>query len=188
MTAANLLVEIGTEELPPKALRSLMEAFAANLSAGLGEAMLEFGDVHPYASPRRLAVVVEALTESQPDRSVSQKGPPVSVAFDDDGNPKPPAIAFAKKCGVDISGLGRTSTDKGEWLSYDHVETGRPAAELLPAIVEKALHDLPIPRRMRWGAGDMEFVRHLRGDTSQMVQILEDARRRLDDALDSNHA
>ena len=178
MTAESLLVEIGTEELPPKALRSLMDAFADNLAAGLEESLLEFGDVHAYASPRRLAVVIEALAESQPDRAVSQKGPPVKVAFDDDGNPKPPAIAFASKCGVDVSELGRTATDKGEWLSFDHVETGRPASELLPGLIEKALHDLPIPRRMRWGAGDMEFVRPvhwvvlLHGGTTIDAEIL----------------
>ena len=159
MKPADLLVEIGTEELPPKALRGLMDAFAANLESGIDEARLEHGALHAYASPRRLAVLVEALAAGQEDRRVSQKGPPVSVAFDDDGNPLPPATAFAKKCGVDVAELGRIETDKGAWLVAESVEKGRPAAELLPGLIEKALADLPIPRRMRWGDGDAEFVR-----------------------------
>jgi glycyl-tRNA synthetase beta chain len=159
MKPADLLVEIGTEELPPKALRGLMDAFAANLGGAIDEARLERGDVHAYASPRRLAVVVENLAASQEDRHLSQKGPPVSVAYDGDGNPLPPATAFAKKCGVDVADLGRVKTDKGEWLAAETVEKGKATAELLPTLVEQALADLPIPRRMRWGAGEAEFVR-----------------------------
>jgi glycyl-tRNA synthetase beta chain len=159
MKPADLLVEIGTEELPPKALRGLMDAFAANLVGAINEARLEHGDTHAYASPRRLAVIVDKLAVSQEDRRLSQKGPPVSVAYDDDGNPQPPAIAFAKKCGVDIAELGRIETDKGKWLAAETVEKGKLAAELLPELIEKALAELPIPRRMRWGDGDAEFVR-----------------------------
>ena len=159
MKAADLLVEIGTEELPPKALRGLMDAFAANLGNELDAAHLEHGALHVYASPRRLAVIVEALAAGQEDRRVSQKGPPVSVAYDDDGKPLPPATAFAKKCGIDVAALERMETDKGAWLVAETVEQGRTTAELLPALVEKALADLPIPRRMRWGDGDAEFVR-----------------------------
>ncbi len=159
MSPADLLVEIGTEELPPKALRGLMDAFAANLESGIDEARLEHGALHAFASPRRLAVLVEALAAGQEDHRVSQKGPPVSVAFDDEGSPLPPATAFAKKCGVDVAELGRIETDKGAWLVAESVEKGRPTAELLPGLVEKALADLPIPRRMRWGDGDAEFVR-----------------------------
>jgi glycyl-tRNA synthetase beta chain len=159
MKPADLLVEIGTEELPPKALRGLMDAFAANLEREINEARLEHGELHAYASPRRLAVIVEALSGGQEDRRYSQKGPPVSVAFDDDGKPLPPAAAFAKKCGVDVSGLGRVETEKGAWLVAETVEKGRATAELLPALIEKALADLPIPRRMRWGDGEAEFVR-----------------------------
>ena len=159
MKAADLLVEIGTEELPPKALRGLMDAFAANLGNEIDEARLAHGALHAYASPRRLAVIVEALAAGQDDRRVSQKGPPVSVAYDDAGNPLPPATAFAKKCGIDVAELGRMETDKGAWLVAETVEKGRTTAELLPALVEKALADLPIPRRMRWGDGDAEFVR-----------------------------
>jgi len=159
MSADNLLVEIGTEELPPKALRSLMEAFGEGLAAAIDDARLERGKVHAYASPRRLAVVVESLAHQQDDRKVERKGPPISIAFDDDGKPTPAATAFASKCGVAIEGLQRSKTDKGEWLSFSDVEKGRTAAEMLPKLVERALSGLPIPRRMRWGAGEAEFVR-----------------------------
>jgi glycyl-tRNA synthetase beta chain len=156
---ADLLVEIGTEELPPKALRGLMDAFAASLGAAIDEARLARGAVTAYASPRRLAVIVNELVASQEDRRLSQKGPPVAVAFDDAGKPLPPATAFARKCGVEVGDLGRIRTGKGEWLAAEMVEKGKTAAELLPGLVEKALAELPIPRRMRWGAGDAEFVR-----------------------------
>ncbi len=159
MKAANFLVEIGTEELPPKALRSLMDAFADLLARGLDDARLERGDVHAYASPRRLAVVVDELQPAQADRSTRQMGPPTRVAFDDKGKPKPAAVAFAKKCGVDVGALEKTETDKGEYLSYEVFEAGLPVAELIGGIIDKALAALPIPRRMRWGAGDAEFVR-----------------------------
>ena len=155
----DFLVEIGTEELPPKALRSLMEAFGANLEAGIDEARLVRSSVHAWASPRRLAVLIEGLGTAQEDRKVEQKGPPVSVAFDDDGQPTSAATAFAEKCGVTIDELERVATDKGEWLAFNTVEEGRPAAELMPEVIERALASLPIPRRMRWGAGEAEFVR-----------------------------
>ena len=157
--AADFLVEIGTEELPPKALRSLMVAFGDNLAAGIDEARLSRGNVHTYASPRRLAVIVDKLAGSQDDRAVEQKGPPVSVAFDDNNEPTPAATAFAARCGVSVDELQRIETSKGEWLIHKSVEQGKAAAELLPDIIERALAGLPIPRRMRWGAGDAEFVR-----------------------------
>lgn len=159
MSAADFLVEIGTEELPPKALRTLMDAFATSLTAEVDAARLEHAAVHAYASPRRLAVIIDALAMTQESRTLTQKGPPVSVAFDDDGKPKPPALAFAKKCGVSVDDLGREQTAKGEWLTFDLREEGQTADSLLPELVEKALAALPIPRRMRWGDGDAEFVR-----------------------------
>ena len=157
--ARNFLVEIGTEELPPKALRSLMDAFADGLAAAIDDARLEHGEVCRYASPRRLAVFVEALANGQADRNISQKGPPVSIAFDDNGKLTAAGTAFAKKCGVEPGDLGRSKTDKGEWLSCDIVEKGQATSELMPGLVEGALAALPIPRRMRWGNGDAEFVR-----------------------------
>jgi len=156
---ADFLVEIGTEELPPKALRSLMEAFATHLDRLLVEHRLQHGGVSAYASPRRLAALVEGLAATQPSREIENKGPPVSVAFDEQGNAKPAAAAFAKKCGVTVEQLGRLATDKGEWLVHRSVESGATARELLAGIVEQALQALPIPRRMRWGDSDIEFVR-----------------------------
>ena len=155
----DFLIEVGTEELPPKALRPLMEAFGQLLETGLGEARLDHGEVHAHASPRRLAVMVRKLAAAQEDRAVEQKGPPVRVAFDEDGKPTPAAEAFAKKCGVAVDELKRTQTEKGEWLVFDTVEKGRSVAELMPELIERALAALPIPRRMRWGAGEAEFVR-----------------------------
>jgi len=155
----DFLVEIGTEELPPKALRSLMKAFGENLAAAVSEAQLAHAGVTTYASPRRLTVLIEGLAHRQDDRQIEQKGPPTKIAFDRDGNPTPAAEAFAKKCGVTVNDLARNKTDKGEWLTYTSTEAGKTAAALLPGLVEKALDTLPIPRRMRWGAGEAEFVR-----------------------------
>ena len=155
----DLLVEIGTEELPPKALRTLMTSFADNVAAGLSNARLGFDTVRAFASPRRLAVIVDGLVARQADQTIEQKGPPVRLAFDEEGNPQAPAKAFAAKLGVAVEDLGRTQTDKGEWLSYSAAEPGQTAASLLPAIVSTALADLPIPRPMRWGNSDTEFVR-----------------------------
>lgn len=160
MTATrDLLVEVGTEELPPKALRQLMTAFAEGIGRGLDDARLAYEDVMPYASPRRLAVVVTALETSQADRETNQKGPPVNIAFDDGGNPTRAALAFAKKCGVAVDALGREKTDAGEWLTFHGKEQGKAAAELVPGVVQASLDALPIPRRMRWADRDDEFVR-----------------------------
>jgi len=157
--ARDLLVEIGTEELPPTALRGLMEAFAEGLGEALEEAGLSHGAAHPYASPRRLAVLVESVPAGQADEEVQMRGPPVTVAFDDDGSPTRAAQAFAGKCGVAVEELERVSTAKGEWLARRSVRKGRAAAELIPELVQSALDRLPVPRRMRWGDGDAEFVR-----------------------------
>lgn len=159
MSRADLLIEIGTEELPPTALAGLMTAFAEGLSAAIDEADLKHGEIRPYASPRRLAVIVGDLEHQQADRAVTRRGPPVTVAFDQDGKPLPAAIAFAKKCGVEVDALGREHTDKGEWLCFETVDRGQPAAALIPDFVEQALAGLPIPKPMRWGEGEVEFVR-----------------------------
>lgn len=136
-----------------------MNAFAQNLSKALTDARLEHGSVIAYASPRRLAVIVAALAQSQADQQVSLKGPPVSVAYDDKGQITAAGRAFAKKCAVKPEDLGRTGNDKGEWLSYESLEPGQKTSELIPSLIDTALDGLPIPRRMRWGAGGEEFVR-----------------------------
>jgi glycyl-tRNA synthetase beta chain len=157
--AADFLVEIGTEELPPKALRNLMNAFAGNLQKALDNARLEHAAVSAYASPRRLAVIVASLGFAQADEELVVKGPPVSVAYDDAGKITPAGNAFAKKCGVEPEALDRLTNDKGEWLCFRSLERGQKTAELIPGLVASALEELPIPRRMRWGDGEAEFVR-----------------------------
>jgi glycyl-tRNA synthetase beta chain len=159
MSTADFLAELGTEELPPKALRSLMDSFVRGVRSGLDDARLGYGNVRGYASPRRLAVIVEDLELRQEDREVQQKGPPVRIAFDDEGEPTKAALAFAAKCGVEVGDLGREKSDAGEWLSHRAVEAGAEAASLLPGIALQSLESLPIPRRMRWGDSDAEFVR-----------------------------
>jgi glycyl-tRNA synthetase beta chain len=157
--AQDFLVEIGTEELPPKALRNLAEQFGAEMTARLRDAGLKFGEVHTYATPRRLAVAVGTLAVAQPTQRFERRGPAVGAAFDSAGQPTAAALGFARSCGVEFSALGRLETDKGQWLVYRGEQAGRAAAELLPEIVAASLAALPIPKRMRWGAGDDEFVR-----------------------------
>lgn len=179
MKSADFLVELGTEELPPKALRSLMDAFAEGMAQGLEEARLEHDAVEAYASPRRLAVIVRKLAFGQAPREIEHKGPPVRIAFNDTGEPQPPALAFARKCGVGVEDLDRTATDKGEWLSFRATEEGKATAELIGGILENALAHLPIPRRMRWSDSDIEFVRPvhwlvlLHGDDVVDASIME---------------
>jgi len=157
--APDFLVEIGTEELPPKALTGLMNAFLENLRNAVDGARLKHGKMSAYASPRRLAVIIKALAESQAGQERVVKGPPVSVAYDDEGNVTAAGSAFAKKCGVDIEALDRKKTVKGVYLIFRERERGQKTAELMPSLVENALERLPIPRRMRWGDGEAEFVR-----------------------------
>jgi glycyl-tRNA synthetase beta chain len=159
MTRRDFLVEIGTEELPPRTLLALADSFAAGVESGLAAAGLTHDALERYATPRRLAVRVRRLAPQQPDRPTERRGPPVSAAFDSQGAPTQPALAFARGCGVEVGALGRVETPKGVWLVYRGVDAGAPATALLPGIVRSALEALPIARRMRWGAGDAEFVR-----------------------------
>ena len=156
---ADLLFELGTEELPPTALKRLSEALESEFLRGLEAAGLAHGEVTAYATPRRLALLVRACARSQPDRKIQKRGPALAAAFDADGNPTKAAEGFARSCGTTVDRLGRMKTDKGEWLVYEVEEKGRPAAELLPAIAEQALNRLPIPKRMRWGSSEAQFVR-----------------------------
>ncbi len=155
----DLLVEIGTEELPPKALKKLMEAFANGIEHDLTKASLEFGTVHPYATPRRLAVHIEALITTQADRLVERRGPALNAAFNSDGLPTKATEGFARSCGVAVEQLEKLETDKGSWLVFRATQPGRATTELLPAIIEQSLAALPIPKRMRWGSSRVEFVR-----------------------------
>ncbi|RRV71672.1 glycine--tRNA ligase subunit beta [Stutzerimonas stutzeri] len=155
MSALDFLVELGTEELPPKALAKLAEAFCAGIEKGLKDAGLNFAKAQAYAAPRRLAVLVEQLATQQPDRSINLDGPPLQAAFDADGEPTQAALGFARKCGVDLAEIDRS----GPKLKFSRTIEGQPAAQLLPGIVEASLNDLPIPKRMRWAARKEEFVR-----------------------------
>ena len=160
MTAPNdLLVEIGAEELPPKALRKLSEAFAAGIAAELDAAGFAHGAPVPYATPRRLAVLVPGVPGTQPDRDVERRGPPLAHAFDDKGAPTRAALGFAKSVGVEVDRLVRLETGAGAWLAHRFTETGATLASLLPGMLERALERLPAPRRMRWADRDTEFVR-----------------------------
>ena len=153
------LVEIGTEELPPKSLRTLAESFAANFIEQLDNANLEHGEVLWYASPRRLALKVLNLNDTQPDSQIVKRGPAVSAAFDQAGNPTKAAEGWARGCGITVDQAERIQTDKGEWLSYTQNQKGQPVVNLLCDMVKNALSKLPIPKPMRWAARQVEFIR-----------------------------
>lgn len=157
--SADFLVELGTEELPPKALKSLMDAFAQGVADGLAAEDLHYTGLQAYAAPRRLAVLVQGLAATTPIKEVVQWGPPMSVAFDAEGKPSKAALAFAQKNGLSAETLQTASDGKQEKLVHHREEGGTACTDLLPAIVSKALDQLPIPKRMRWGASRIEFVR-----------------------------
>ena len=156
---ADLLFELGTEELPPVALRKLSNALTNEFVNGLAAANLAHGEVKSYAAPRRLALFIKDVEVQQADRDVERRGPAVKAAFDTDGNPTKAAEGFAQSCGTTVDQLQRIETPKGEWLAYQMHEAGLAASELLPAIAENALNKLPIPKRMRWGSSEAQFVR-----------------------------
>lgn len=159
MNVEDFLVEIGTEELPPKALKKLSNTFATNIRQLLDDAGLAYNEVNFYASPRRLAVLVSALSTSQKDKSVEKRGPAIASAFDKDGKPTKAVMGFAKSCGVEVSDLSKITTDKGSWVSYTLNQKGKQSTQLMPEIVTSALDKLPIPKKMRWSSFDVEFVR-----------------------------
>lgn len=159
MAQHTFLVEIGTAELPPKALRSLAEAFADNFKAELTKADLAFGDVEWFASPRRLALKVSELAGEQPSKSVEKRGPAVAQAFDAEGKPTKAAEGWARGNGITVEQAERLVTDKGEWLVHTAKVEGRPAVDLLGELVSQALAKLPIPKMMRWGDKTIQFVR-----------------------------
>ena len=165
MSAQDFLVELGTEELPPKALATLGDAFLAGIEKGLQAAGLNYTGKQVYAAPRRLAVLIRQLDVQQPDRSINIDGPPLQAAFKD-GEPTQAALGFAKKCGVDLSEIDQS----GAKLRFSQHIPGKATAGLLPTIVEDSLNDLPIPKRMRWAASREEFVR----PTQWLVMLLGD--------------
>jgi glycyl-tRNA synthetase beta chain len=159
MIAQDLLFELGTEELPPRTLPILSNALTEGLRAGLDAAGIPHGRVQGFATPRRLAVRVQKLAPHQPDKQVERRGPPLDRSFDAHGAPTQAAIAFAKNCGVPVAELERLETDKGAWLIFRGTERGAATASLLGGIVNRAIAELPIAKRMRWGSRSAEFVR-----------------------------
>lgn len=153
------LIEVGTEELPPKALRSLQDAFLRGIESGLEDRNLAYEKAIVFSTPRRLAVRVHEMARMQPDREIERRGPPVSIAIGDDGEPTKAGVKFAESCGVPFAEVGRLQTGKGEYLLFKGVESGLAAAEILPDVIRASLAGLPVPRRMRWGGNDFEFVR-----------------------------
>ncbi|NNI31480.1 glycine--tRNA ligase subunit beta [Pasteurella multocida] len=159
MTTQNFLAEIGTEELPPKALKKLATAFAENMELELNQAGLAFESVQWFAAPRRLAVKVLALATSQPSKEIEKRGPAVSAAFDAEGKPTKAAEGWARGCGISVEQAERVATDKGEWLVHRATIEGQPTKNLLKDMVANALAKLPIPKPMRWADKTVQFIR-----------------------------
>ena len=134
---ADLLFELGTEELPPVSLKTLRDALKSNVSEALKAQDFSFETVEAFATPRRLALIVRHLSDAQPDKNVERLGPAVAAAFDADGNAKPAAVGFAKSCGTEVDQLERIQTDKGERLGFTVSQKGQPLSELIE-LIEKA--------------------------------------------------
>ncbi|NOU20744.1 MAG: glycine--tRNA ligase subunit beta [Methyloglobulus sp.] len=159
MAAKHLLFELGSEELPPKALVKLSQALLDGVLQGLSAAELTFTGCKAYATPRRLAVFIENLSTQQPDKIVEKRGPAIQAAFAPDGRPSKAAEGFAASCGTTFDQLERLKTDKGEWLIYKQAVKGQPTEQLIPDIIRQSISALPIAKRMRWGSFTTEFVR-----------------------------
>lgn len=172
MNVDNLIVEIGTEELPPKSLIKLASSFAQNIEKAFLENSFSFSEVKWFASPRRLAVYVTELASMQADRTIEVRGPAVTAAFDGEGNPSPAALGWAKSNNINFADTTRLKTDKGEWLFYQGVESGAPVASLLGDLVEKALRTLPIPKPMKWGSNNVQFIRPIHTVTMLLGETL----------------
>ncbi len=164
---ADFLIELGTEELPPKALRNLAKAFADGLCSGLDKLEIGYGKVDVFATPRRLAVRMQAMDLQQPDKQEVKLGPAVEAAFRD-GQPTPAALGFARSCGVSVEALRTEVTDRGERLAFETVQKGQPSKSLLPGVVRDALGQLPVPKMMRWGDRRDAFVRPVKWILSRL--------------------
>ena len=162
MDTRDLLFELGTEELPPRALQGLSRSLEEGIVKGLDQAGVVHGPAQRFATPRRLAVTVLQCAQSAPDRRIEKRGPPVTSSFDATGLPTPAALAFARNCGVPVADLTRLHTDKGEWLMFRGIEPGASTTSLLGEIVNQAVAAMPIAKRMRWGAHTAEFIRPVR--------------------------
>ena len=159
MPSRDFLVEIGTEELPPKALDNLAASLEQGIVKGLNREELNFTASYRYATPRRLAVLIHELQPQQADKTIERLGPAVSAAFTGQGAPTKAAQGFARSCGVAVEELDRSKSGDVEKLVFSLKESGRPVQDLLPRLVRDALEQLPVPKRMRWGNSREEFVR-----------------------------
>ncbi|MFH4666231.1 glycine--tRNA ligase subunit beta [Vibrio cidicii] len=157
--AKEFLIELGTEELPPKQLRTLAEAFAANFAAELKAADLAHEGIKWFATPRRLALKVANLAEGQADKVVEKRGPAIAVAFDADGQPTKAAQGWARGNGITVEQADRLKTDQGEWLLYKQEVKGQEAKAVVVELAAKALANLPIAKPMRWGDKETQFIR-----------------------------
>lgn len=155
----DLLIEIGTEELPPTALNKLSTAFYKGVKEGLEKADLSFSNIKKFAAPRRLALVISDLDVQQKDKKVERRGPAIAASFDEDGCPSKAAEGFARSCGVKVEDLEKLETDKGAWLNFKTEQKGLATSELIADIVQASLDKLPIAKRMRWADLDAQFVR-----------------------------
>jgi glycyl-tRNA synthetase beta chain len=159
MSTETLLIELGTEELPPKALKKLAVTFLEQIKWQLDSAELAYEEIKWFATPRRMAVVVSQLVGRQADKIIDKRGPAVNVAFDVDGNASKAAIGWARSNGIEIGQAERLKTDKGEWLLHRATQAGKSVEDLIPEIVNTALTKLPIPKPMRWGSAKTQFIR-----------------------------
>ena len=175
MSVENLIIELGTEELPPKSLRTLAEAFRDGIKAQLEKADIAFESIEFLASPRRLAVSVKALATGQQDKIIEKRGPAISSAFDGDGNPTKAAQGWARSNGITVEEADRLKTDKGEWLVFKAQVKGQETKSLLGNMVEIALNKLPITKPMRWGSNSMQFIRPTKTLTILLGDELIDA-------------
>lgn len=167
---STILFELGCEELPPKSLKPLRDALQKSVTEQLNEADISFDSIKAFAAPRRLALQIKGISDKQPDRTEEKRGPAIKAAFDADGNPTRAAMGFAKGLGIEASELTTINTDKGDYVGYVQTIQGQATTELLPAIFQNALDNLPIAKRMRSGASRNEFVRPV-----QWVVLMQDS-------------
>ena len=156
---STILFELGCEELPPKSLKPLRDALQASVTEQLTAADITFDSIKAFAAPRRLAIQIQGISDKQPDRTEQKRGPAIKAAFDAEGNPTRAAMGFAKGLGIEASELITINTDKGDYVGFEQTIRGQATTELLPAIFQTALDNLPIAKRMRSGASRNEFVR-----------------------------
>lgn len=159
MKPSSFIVEIGTEELPPLSLETLSNTFHDQLVALVHQHGLTFSKSKAYATPRRIAVLIDELSDFQEDKVISKEGPAVAAAYDQEGNPTPAALGFARSCGVELKELNTTQTPKGERLSFQIKQKGLASSEIMPKLTKQSLDNLPIAKAMRWGDSKDSFIR-----------------------------